>query len=177
MKTRLLPWVGLVVALAGTMGSLSLSWVLGLKACPLCFYQRAFVMGAVGVMGVGLASGMGKMKTLSLIALPVSVAGLCVALFHVSLELRGILECPEGLFGLGTAPKQSLAIFVMLTAILGIDGWGSLTRPAWFGAIALGAILGISSCTSNPPLPPPPEKAYAASPDICRRPFFSSMTK
>jgi disulfide bond formation protein DsbB len=98
MKTRLLPWVALVVALAGTMGSLSLSWLLGLKACPLCFYQRAFAMGAAGVIGVGLASGMGKMKTLSLVALPVSVAGLCVALFHVSLELRGILECPEGLY-------------------------------------------------------------------------------
>jgi disulfide bond formation protein DsbB len=27
---------------------------MGLKACPLCFYQRTFLMGLVAVLGMGL---------------------------------------------------------------------------------------------------------------------------
>ncbi len=47
-------WLAMALALAGTLGSLALSWGLGLKACPLCFYQRTFVMAAFAILGVGL---------------------------------------------------------------------------------------------------------------------------
>jgi hypothetical protein len=111
-----------------------------------------------------------------LLALPVAVAGLGVAFFHVRLELAGKLECPEGLLALGTAPQQSLAVFVTLTALLAADallgargpaGWGGL-----LGGVVLGGLLAAASCTSNPPMPAPPNAPYASpQPDICRPPY------
>src|SRR5438445_12421800 len=92
----------LALAVAGLAGSLLLSLGMNLKACPLCFYQRAFMMALVAVMGMGLLAGAARAARLSLLALPLAVAFLGVALFHVSLELRGKLECPSGLPGLGS---------------------------------------------------------------------------
>ena len=116
-------WAALAFACAGLAGSLALSWGLALKPCPLCFYQRSFVMGIVAVLAMGLLSGSARPGGLGLLALPLAVAGLGVALFHVRLELAGKLECPEGLLGLGTAPKQSLAVFVFSFVI-------QILRPA-----------------------------------------------
>src|SRR4051794_38984608 len=89
-------WAALAVALAGLAGSLFLSLGMGLKACSLCFYQRAFMMSLVAVLGMGLAIGSGQPGRLSLLAVPVAVAGLGVAVFHVYLEAAGKLECPRG---------------------------------------------------------------------------------
>src|SRR5262245_57474276 len=88
---------GLVVAVAGLAGSLLLSLGLNLKACPLCFYQRTFVMSLVAMLGLGLAARAARPARLLLLALPLAVAGLGVALFHVRLEWAGKLECPDGL--------------------------------------------------------------------------------
>src|ERR687886_605295 len=107
-------WAALAVALAGLAGSLFLSLGMGLKACPLCFYQRAFMMSLVAVLGMGLLAGAARPGRLALLALPLATAGLGVALFHVSLEVRGKLECPRGVLGLGTAPQQSLAAFALV---------------------------------------------------------------
>ena len=46
-------WAATGLALVGTAGSLYLSLGMGLKACPLCFYQRTFVMAALAVLLVG----------------------------------------------------------------------------------------------------------------------------
>src|SRR6266704_5012252 len=97
----------LLVASAAVAGSLYLSLGMGLKACPLCFYQRAFAMSLLAVLAVGLFVRSESPGWLGLISLPLAVAGLGVALFHVYLEQTGKLECPEGLLALGTAPKQS----------------------------------------------------------------------
>jgi disulfide bond formation protein DsbB len=179
-------WAALPVAAAGLAGSLCLSLGLNLKplwhilptvlpasACPLCFYQRAFVMSLVGVLGMGLLAGAARPRRLGLLALPLAVAGLGVALFHVSLELRGKLECPQGLLGLGTAPKQSLAVFVILTALLGVDAlsgarkWGALA-----GAVALGALLAVGSTVANPKMQRPDPAVYDHPPDVCRPPLL-----
>ena len=40
--------LALLIALIGTAGSLWLSVGMGLKGCPLCFYQRSFVIAAAG---------------------------------------------------------------------------------------------------------------------------------
>jgi disulfide bond formation protein DsbB len=166
------PWAALLVALVGLGGSLFLSLGLHLKACPLCFYQRSFVMGLVAVLGMGLLAGAARPGRLALLALPLAVAGLGVALFHVSLELRGKLECPAGVFGLGTAPRQSLAVFVALTALLAA---GALRRPRAAGAAAaavvLGGVLAVGSLVANPPPPAAPTKPYDTPPEICRPPF------
>jgi disulfide bond formation protein DsbB len=168
-------WAALAVALAGLGGSLSLSILLGLKACPLCFYQRTFVMSVVGVLVVGLCSGAARGARLGLLALPLATAGLGVALFHVFLETKGALECPEGIFGLGTAPQQSLAVFLVLFLLLVAD---VLKAPARAGqgtglvvALVLGALLAVGSCTSNPPMPDPPREPYPRPPDVCRPPY------
>ena len=113
--------VALVVAVAGTIGSLALSMALGLKACPLCFYQRSFVMATAAVLIVGLIAHGVPASTLSLLALPLATSGLAVAGFHVFLEQSGTLECPPGFLGLGTAPHQSLILCAFLTGVLCIS--------------------------------------------------------
>src|SRR5437588_24591 len=72
----------LAVAVLGTVGSLLLSLGLGLKACPLCFYQRTFMMSVMAVLGMGLVLGSERPGRLCLLALPLAVAGLGVAMFH-----------------------------------------------------------------------------------------------
>jgi disulfide bond formation protein DsbB len=168
-------WAALVVSVVGLAGSLGLSWWLDLKACPLCFYQRAFMMGLVAVLGMGLLAGPAPPSRLGLLALPLAVAGLGVALFHVWLEIAGILECPQGLLGWGTAPKQSLATFLALFVLLVVavlrGGPASLgTLGPLGGAVLLGGLLAAASCTSNPPIQRPSPEAYKKPPDVCRPP-------
>src|SRR5713226_276723 len=103
-----LVWPPLFVAFVALAGSLWLSVGMGLKACPLCFYQRTFVMGVVAVLGTGLLTGQRHWGVLNLLALPLVVGGLGVAVFHEYLELTGKLECPAGVMGVGTSPQQSL---------------------------------------------------------------------
>src|SRR5262249_62413094 len=62
-----LTWAALAVAVVGSVGSVYLSVGMGLKACPLCFYQRSFMMGVVGVLGVGLLAGVRPAAPLSLL--------------------------------------------------------------------------------------------------------------
>jgi disulfide bond formation protein DsbB len=163
-------WAALAMAAAGLAGSLLLSLGMGLKACPLCFYQRTFMMSLVVVLGMGLATGLGHSGRLGLLALPLAAAGLGVALFHVSLEVRDKLECPKGVLGLGTAPQQSLALFALLFALLLLDGVGQFKAVA--GGLVLGGLLAVACCISNPPMPPPPKAPYAEKkPEICRPPF------
>src|SRR5437016_14567561 len=89
----------LIAALIALAGSLWLSVGMGLKACPLCFYQRTLVMGVVAVLGIGVLTGQRHRGVLNLLALPLAVAGFGVAAFHVFLELTGKLECPAGVMG------------------------------------------------------------------------------
>jgi disulfide bond formation protein DsbB len=155
-------------------GSLTLSLGLGLKACPLCFYQRAFALSLVAVLAMGLIAGAHRDGLLAVLSLPLAIGGLGVAAFHVSLEFRGILECPSGLLGLGSAPQQSLAIFAIVFALLlmavlrgGTSGAGRLGLPT---GLVLGVVLAVSSCIANPP-PKAPTEPYPNAPDICRLPF------
>lgn len=157
--------VALAIALLGTAGSLALSLALGLKACPLCFYQRSFMMGTLAVLAVGLAADRSQSQLYGLLAFPLSVAGLGVAVFHEYLVVAGVLECPLGLFGIGTAPAQSLALFVILAiALLGaaLTGGraGGRSVAVCFGAGVLGLLLGWASIISSPPLPAAPSEPY-----------------
>src|SRR5262249_39788492 len=149
---------------------------MNLKACPLCFYQRTFMMSLVAVLGMGLLGGAAKPARLSLLALPLAVAGLGVALFHVSLELRGKLECPAGMLGVGTAPQQRLAAFLGWLLLRVVDALrgprpGAGPWPGLVWAIALGALLAVGSTTANPPPPPAPTQAYDKPPEVCRPPY------
>lgn len=159
-----------MVALAGLAGSLYLSLGMNLKACPLCFYQRSFVMSLVALLAVGLLTSAGRGVRLSLFGLPIVTAGLGVALFHVSLEMGEKLECPKGALGYGTAPQQSLACFVVLFALLLVDALRQPDRRSMVVGLVLGGLLAVGSCTSNPPIPPTPSQPYPGPPEICRPP-------
>lgn len=156
----------LLLAGVGVGGSLFLSLGMGLKACPLCFYQRAFVMAAFAVLTVGLLADRRRPGLLCLLALPSAFAGLGIAGFHEFLVVTGKMECPMGVFDLGSAPSQSLTLFIMLalTTMMGLaagksDYGGSPVLAGWVGVIlgiafAWGCIRGVAPMTATPPPPP-----------------------
>lgn len=148
----------LVVSLIGTAGGLALTWMAGLTACTLCFYQRVFMMGTLGVLLMGTLVRDIRPGRASLLAFPTAMGGFAIAVFHVSLEMRGKLECPTGLMGLGTAPMQSLVLFTLLLLLLGGDLIEARKAGHGLPAVALGAgVLGllfaVALIFSGPPLP------------------------
>jgi disulfide bond formation protein DsbB len=166
--------VALLVALVGSIGSVWLSVGLGLKACPLCFYQRTAVFLALGTLLLGLvANGTLTRGVAAWLTLPACVLGLGVAAFHVYLETSGALECPKGIAELGTAPMQSLALFVLLLPPVLLSAFRAI--DVGVGRLGLAALLGVvfayASIKSAPPLPPVPKAAYADALVICRPPF------
>jgi disulfide bond formation protein DsbB len=154
-------WAALLVSLVGAAGSLWLSIGLDLVACPLCFYQRALMLGVSGVFLVGLLSGRQRAGVVSLLALPLTIGGLGVAGMHVAKELNGELECPPGVVcqayanfqdqadcppemrELATAPRESLTVFALLFLLQLVDILRSRTRGG-FGILSLagGIIVG-----------------------------------
>ncbi len=170
-EPRRLPYLetaALLWAAIGSIGSVFLSVGMGLNACPLCFYQRTFMFGVLGVLTVArLARGAFAPGAASLLAAPLAVAGLGVAAFHVSLEARGILECPRGVLGLGSSPLQSLLAFVLLCATVipaAVIRTRTMTRRSLVltGGCVLGVLLGAASLASAPPLPPPKDRPTVA---------------
>jgi disulfide bond formation protein DsbB len=167
-------WAALAVALAGVAGSLWLSVGMDLKACALCFYQRSFVMGIAAVLAVGLVARVNRPGLVSLLCLPMLVAGLWIAAVHTNLVREGKLECPNGVFGWGSAPSQSLTVYLILAAMLAVDVVSSgamqeiLPRVA---AIAIGAAVAYGCLHSNPP----PKAATGPDQplDECRKPYVA----
>jgi hypothetical protein len=112
---------------------------------------------------------------LCLLALPLGAAGLGVAGFHVYLEKIGKLECPAGIYGIGSAPQQSLGAFVVLVFLLVADalrrGGGPVVR---FFALLLALVVGggiAYGCFVSVPRPVQPMKAYPGPPKVCRPPY------
>ena len=165
--------VSLLLSLVGVAASLWLSIGMGLKACPLCFYQRSFMIAAAGALFFGAGTGVVRERALALaIAAFATAAGLGVAGFHVSLEMRKILECPKGLFDVGTVPPQSLAMFVLLFGALAAG-----SRGPYFRRFLLATVLGLAaawgSIASSPPLPKVPTAPYTDPLVICRPPYVA----
>jgi disulfide bond formation protein DsbB len=165
----------LVVSVVGAAGSLWLSIGMGLKACPLCLYQRTFILAIVGILVVGLFSGARHTGLLNALALPAAMGGLGVALFHEFLELTGKLECPAGFLGVGTAPQQSLATFAVLSSLLAVPLLRK-GRPCSLAATVTGVVLGVlfalATIESAPPMPAPPDKPYVDPLEVCRPPYY-----
>jgi disulfide bond formation protein DsbB len=174
-----LTWAALLAALGGIAGSLYLTLGMGLKPCPLCYYQRSFMMGVGAVLLLGLFTRASRVAPLSLLALPLGAAGAGVAGFHVYLEKSGALECPAGLLGYGSAPQQSLALYVVLLILLVADalkrGGGPVVRfIALLLALGLGGGIAYGCVVSVVP-EPPPHRAWPEGPTkTCRIPFRES---
>ncbi|HMF14475.1 MAG TPA: disulfide bond formation protein B [Gemmataceae bacterium] len=158
-----------------TIGDQQVSLTKGLQACPLCFYQRSFAFGAFGVLLVGLFTRARRTGAIGVMALPLAIAGLGVAGWHVWLEYDGKLECPKGLQDIGTAPQQSLAALGILTLLLLFDSVRN-TSGGWFGgatillALILGGAFAYGSIKTIGTIPPPPKEAYEKPPTVCRPP-------
>jgi disulfide bond formation protein DsbB len=149
---------------------------MGLKAGPLCVYQRSFLMGAVAILGFGIYMNILPARLLSLLVLPLALAGFLVAGYHALLEALGHLECPAGLLGLGTAPQQSAVAFTLLFALVGgAAAVGEPTQTTRQGMPLLlgfiGVFFGVMSIFSAPALPPAPSEPYPTPLDACRVPF------
>ncbi len=169
------PLLTLLFAAVACSGSLYLSLGLGLKACPLCFYQRTFAFALVAVLAVGLSMGLGG--KVNLLALPLAVGGLGVAAFHVYLVAVGKLECPAGIAAIGTAPHQALAVYVLilLPIVYGlfVESASDCLKPLpLLVGLAVGGAAVYGSIVANPA----PAKATAPLGDgetleTCRVPF------
>ena len=134
------------VSVVGVVGSLYLSLQMDLKACPLCFYQRAFIMSVAAVLGFGLFLPGVPNAALTPLALAPAVAGAGIAAWHVYLEVTGAMECPPGITSLLPAPQESLIVYALLLGFLLID----LFHQGRYGmqgcaAILLGVVLCITS--------------------------------
>jgi len=177
-KSSLLGWTAcaLAVSIVGLAGSLWLSIGMGFKPCPLCYYQRTFMMAVVGILLMGLVTPARTSALPNLLALPAVVGGFGVALFHVGLEAVGKLECPDGLFGFGTAPQQSLTVFIVLMVpvagaiVQGRKSTASAVAPALIGLV-VGGLFAFGGIASAPPLPAPPTDPYDEPLVVCRPPY------
>jgi hypothetical protein len=135
-------------------------------------------MGVAAIMAVGLLAKVRTPGLLSILSLPLALAGLVVAFFHVNLERTNVLECPAGIFGWGTGPGQSLALYLVLAVVLCVDLAGSkalqISLLPTAGAVVFGVLMAIGCLNSNPPIqkPPGPYPADKAI-DTCRQPYVA----
>jgi disulfide bond formation protein DsbB len=117
-----------LVATISTLGAIFLGEVMGLTPCILCWYQRICMFPLVLILGAGLFPIDTRVVRY---ALPLSLAGLGIAVFHLLVSEGVISErltpCTQGVpcsqqliewFGFLTIPMLSVAAFAVITAIL-----------------------------------------------------------
>lgn len=117
-------YIGLAIALAGMLGSLYFSEVMGLAPCLLCWYQRIALYPLVAIFAIGIIR---KDQNSWSYAFPFIIAGVILAAYHVALVQGFVAEpiasCAVGvpcaqvswsLLGFITIPFLSFLAFVML---------------------------------------------------------------
>lgn len=131
-------YVAFVQALIATLGSLYLSQILHLPPCILCWYQRICMYPLVIILGVGILR---RDLKLFQYALPLSIIGWCIALYHSLLQWKIIPEyaapCQQGiscttvqvnLLGFITIPFMSLAAFTVIIIAMIVE-WRKTVEP------------------------------------------------
>lgn len=125
-ERHLLVWAwGL--SLIATASSLYLSEVVGLIPCSLCWYQRYMMYPLVLVLGVAAVRGsIGVWR----FGLPLSVVGLGISIYHVSIQWQPSLDvgaCGSGVpctgrylavFGFVSIPTMAGSVFLSVSALL-----------------------------------------------------------
>ena len=126
------PWMlvfcAWLVAGVATVGSLFFSEVMGHAPCILCWYQRICMYLLVLILPVGMFPFDGKLVRY---VLPLSIAGLLFAIFHLLLVAglipESIKPCIQGIpctdvqivwFGFVTIPLLSAASFLLVSTLL-----------------------------------------------------------
>jgi disulfide bond formation protein DsbB len=117
-----------LIAAASTLGALFLSQVVGIVPCVLCWYQRIFMFPLVFILAAGLFPFDARLVRY---ALPLTVVGWAIALFHVLIVAgvvpESIRPCAQGVpckeqqiewFGFLTIPLLSLIAFSLIGLLL-----------------------------------------------------------
>ena len=117
-----------LIASISALGSLFFSEVMGFQPCVLCWYQRIAMYPLVLILPAGMFP---FDRNIVRYALPLSLAGLLIAGFHLLLVAGYIPEsikpCVQGVpcsevqiewFGFVTIPLLSALSFLIITALL-----------------------------------------------------------
>lgn len=117
-----------LIATVSTLGALFLGEVMGYTPCVLCWYQRIAMFPLVFVLATGLFPFDRRVVRF---ALPLSIAGLGLALFHMALVAGWIPEnikpCQQGVpcsdvqvvwLGFVTIPLLSAISFSLVAGLL-----------------------------------------------------------
>jgi len=117
-----------LIATVSTLGALFLGEVMGYTPCVLCWYQRIAMFPLVLVLAAGLFPFDPRVVRY---ALPLALAGLGLALFHLALTAGWIPEslkpCQQGVpcsnipvvwFGFVTIPLLSVLAFSSIVGLL-----------------------------------------------------------
>jgi disulfide bond formation protein DsbB len=120
-----LAWLQSLVAM---LGSLFFSEVMKLPPCMLCWYQRIAMYPLVAILAVGIIR---KDKRISDYALPLSLTGLSISVYHNLLYYKilpeSIQPCTTGIscttrqiewLGFITIPLMALVAFSVITICL-----------------------------------------------------------
>jgi len=117
-----------LIASASTLGALFFSQVMNIVPCVLCWYQRIFMFPLVFILAAGLFPLDARLVRY---ALPLTVVGWMIALFHV-LVVAGVVPenirpCAQGIpckdqpiewFGFLTIPLLSFVAFSLIGLLL-----------------------------------------------------------
>ncbi len=128
LSTDLKVRINFLLVTAGTAGSLVFSEILGFPPCLLCWYQRICLYPLVAIFGAAIwTDDKGYRKY----ALPLTVAGLVISIYHNLLYFGFISEalvpCTKDVsctskqlevFGFLTIPLMSLLCFGLVLALL-----------------------------------------------------------
>jgi disulfide bond formation protein DsbB len=162
--------LALFVSVVGVVGSLYLSLGMELKACSLCFYQRAFIMSVAAILALGLYMPGIPAAVLTPLALAPAAAGGWIAVVHVYLDATGVLECPIGVTGFLVAPQESLVVYLLLMIFLLIDLFHQNRYVMrGIGAILIGYVLASTSMKATPPGREPTAPYQTPKIDECRK--------
>lgn len=124
----LVHYMAWLISVFATAGSLFFSEVMKLPPCVLCWYQRIAMYPLVIVLGVGIVL---KDPRLRFYALPLSLGGLAIAIYHNLLYYKiipdSIKPCTSGVsctakqiewLGVITIPLMALTAFIIISALL-----------------------------------------------------------
>jgi disulfide bond formation protein DsbB len=127
-RNWLLIFLAWLCASVSTLGALFLGEVLGYTPCVLCWYQRIAMFPLVFVLAAGLFPLDPRVVCY---ALPLTLAGLGLALFHWALQLGLVAEqikpCSQGVpctdlqavwFGFLSIPLMSVLAFSFILSML-----------------------------------------------------------
>jgi disulfide bond formation protein DsbB len=122
--------VALLAAIIATCGSLFFSEVLGWLPCELCWFQRILMYPLTVILGVGILR---DDRGVHLYALPLSLAGMAVSLYHYLEVLKVIPPSPcsggvpcsidyiniPGALSFVKIPFLALVAFTIISVMLG----------------------------------------------------------